>query len=152
MLTTSLWKGLLLLLAVGPEREPLLHVPLDNRHADEVDEAVVGHPLKVQEDLHGAVRQFRRAEDVDALVADRQGLEGMVAVVRRPHRTLALAAGPECVGQLCQRENALAGVPLDLLLAQPPQQAQVVLLDRLLLAPLAKLADGAVIVEDQPGR
>src|SRR5205807_945363 len=63
---------------------------------------------------------------------------------------LALAPGPKGVGKLRDRENALAGGSLDLLLLHPAQQADVVLLERLTLAPLAELADGAVIVENQP--
>ena len=56
------------------------------------------------------------------------------------------------MGQLGHGEDALPGVALDLLLAHAPQQADVVLLHRLVVAPLAELADLAVVVQDQPRR
>src|SRR3954470_4922706 len=76
-------------------------------------------------------------------------LQPAVGTGRRP---LALAPGPEGVGQLRDGEDALAGVRLDLLLLHAPQEADVVLLDRLLVASVAELADSAVVVEHQPGR
>ena len=56
------------------------------------------------------------------------------------------------MGELGDGEDALPGVALDLLLAHAPQQADVVLLHRLVVAPLAELADLAVVVQDQPRR
>jgi hypothetical protein len=81
-----------LILAVGPEGIPFLRLTLNDDHADQVDEPLVGDALDVQIDLDRAVRELRRPEDVDPLVADGEGLEGVVAVARLADYPLALAA------------------------------------------------------------
>jgi len=53
------------------------------------------------------------------------------------------------MGELRDREDAPSGVASDLLLAHPPKEADIVLLHRLVVAPLAELADLAVVVQDQ---
>ena len=50
------------------------------------------------------------------------------------------------------REDALAVLPADLLLAHPSEQAQVIVLLRLCAAPLAEFADLAMLVEHQTRR
>src|SRR5262249_15507438 len=78
-------------------------------------------------------------------------MQGMLAV-RLLSRPLASLPGSERTCELCQGEDALAVVPLQLLLADACQQADVVRLLRLLAAPLAELADLAMLVERQPRR
>src|SRR5207249_3777891 len=92
------------------------------------------------------------AEQVDALVPDRHRLKCVVALLGPGGGPLALAARPEGMRQLGQGEDALPGIPSDLLLPEPAEQAEVVLPDRLVVAPPAELAHLAVVVQDQPRR
>src|SRR5262249_18382886 len=60
--------------------------------------------------------------------------------------------GSEGVCQLGHRKDAFPGVALNPLLSHPPQQGYIVLLHRLLVAPLAELTHPAVVVEMEPCR
>src|SRR5262245_23719160 len=73
----------------------------------------------------------------------------MVAVVGRADGPFAFAAGAERVGQLGQGQDALPGVSLDLLLPEPAEEAEVVLPDRLVVAPPPELAHRAVLIQNQ---
>jgi hypothetical protein len=53
------------------------------------------------------------------------------------------------MGELRDREDALSCVASDLLLAHPSKEADVVLPHCLLVTPLAKLTDLAMVVQDQ---
>src|SRR5262249_22744764 len=137
--------------AIRPEREAFFLVTRDDDQADQVIEPLVRVALHIEVDADRAGRQRRRPEHIDPFVPHGEGLQGGRVTVGAGWRPLALAPGSEGVGQLRDGEDALAGVRLDLLLLHAPQEADVVLLGCLLLAPLAELADGAVVVEQQPG-
>src|SRR3954463_2668634 len=76
----------------------------------------------------------------------------MVSLVRSLNLSLTLASGSERMGQLGHGEDALPGAALDLLLAHPPKQAEVILLHRLIVAPQPEFADLAMVVQVQFGR
>ena len=55
------------------------------------------------------------------------------------------------MGQLGDGENPFPSIFLDLLLAHPTKEADVVLLNRLVVTTLAKLTDLAVVIQHQFG-
>jgi hypothetical protein len=69
----------LLVRAVRPEGIGSLRFVLDDDYAEKVGKARVLIALGIEEDLHGLLGQVRCAQDVDLLLADRQGLQGTVA-------------------------------------------------------------------------
>src|SRR4051794_7688404 len=76
----------------------------------------------------------------------------MIAMVALRRGTLAPPPRTERMSELSDREDAFPGVALDLLLADPSKEANVILLYRLIVAALPELADLAVVVQDQPRR
>src|SRR5271166_47017 len=75
----------------------------------------------------------------------------MVATVALWWGTLAPPPRPKRVGELSDCEDTLPGETLDLLLPHPSEEADIVLLNRLVVATLPELADLAVRVQDQSG-
>jgi hypothetical protein len=72
----------------------------------------------------------------------------MIATFASFH-SFALPSWPKSLGKLSEAEDALPCIRLDFLLPNPPKQAKIALFYGLLTAPLAKLADLAVIVQNQ---
>ena len=120
--------------------------------ADEVVEIAVGQALDIQIDGRAFDLEFRAADDVDFLLPNRQRLERVVILLAFVAQPLGPAAGPERVGELRDGEDAFAAEFLALLRAHAGQQAEIVLLDRILPAAGLELALGAVPVQDEVGR
>jgi hypothetical protein len=137
---------------VDPERVLLPGRAVLHEHAGELAEAPLGVALQVEEDTAGSGRQLGAAQDVDLLLAQGQGLQG----VRMRHLAVlgfACPPGrPEGEGKLRDREEAAAGVVADVGVGQAAEQTQVVLGRGLGQAAIAELADLAVVVEQQPRR
>ena len=127
-------------------------VAVADAHADEVVEIAVGQALDIQIDGRAFDLQFRAADDVDFLLPNRQRLERVVIFLAFVAQPLGPAAGPERVGELRDGEDAFAAEFLALLLAHAGQQAEVVLLNRLLPAAGPELALATVPVQDEVGR
>src|SRR4051794_22989276 len=76
----------------------------------------------------------------------------MEVTVGRSLLTFPFPPRSECVGELRQREDAFSAEALDLLFPDAAEQAEAILLHRLLAAALPELADLTVAVEHQPRR
>src|SRR5262249_22944309 len=118
----------------------------------EVDEPSLRVAFAVEVHSHGVIRQLRRPQHVHLLLPDGQRLEG--EVMRPLLRAYPLPPLPQAEGtrKLGHRRNALAGVAVDFLLPYAPKQGDVVLLSRLLAAPLTELAHLTMFVEKKPRR
>ena len=76
----------------------------DNDHTDEVIESLVWLPLYVEEDGHGTGGNLRCPEHVDALIPDRQGIQGVMAFVPLRYSPFTLPSWTERVCELGQGE------------------------------------------------
>src|SRR6266581_9487318 len=76
----------------------------------------------------------------------------MGAVVRSLSCSLSFATGSKGVSKLGDSEDAFPAGALDLFHRNAPQQTEIILLHRLVVAALAEFTNLAVVVEDQLGR
>src|SRR5271166_107671 len=129
----------------------MLMVPLNDNQPDQVDIPLLGIALDIEVDADPPRKHRRPGNDVDSVVSNRQGAQSVIAAGCQPLRGCTLSPWSKGVGELRYREDALPGVALDFLLAHAPEQAEVVLPNSLIMAPLAELADLAVVVQNQPG-
>src|SRR5438093_1352003 len=89
--------------------------------------------------------------NVYLILANRESLQREAMRLGKILSALGRSSGPERVGKLVDREDALAAMAPPLLLAHARQQAEVVLLHRLLAAADLEFALGAVAVQDEVG-
>src|SRR5271157_1222935 len=127
----------------------MLMVPLNDDQPDQVDIPFLGIALDIEVDAGPPRKRRRPGNDVDSMVSNRQGTQCVIAVGSQALRGSALPPWAKGMGELRDRQDALPGVSVDLLLAHPSKEADVVFLHRLVVAPLAELADLAVVVQDQ---
>src|SRR5271157_397975 len=137
---------------VGPEGVATLRTTLVDDHADEIVKFIVRAPLNVDVDVHGFGEKLRRPVYIDLLVPYREGLKGVVVLVAPRLGPFPPPHGPERMGEVLDCQDAIPRIASDFFLPHPPQEADVILLDRLLQAALTELADLAMVVQDQPRR
>ena len=118
---------LLLFCIVGPEA--VLDVSFGGLDAnpDQVVEIAVGQPFHIQKD--GSAYEFwvRNADGVDLVFADCKRPQGMMMFLLLASRFPAAATRTKCVGQLSDREDALAVERLAIFLRYAGQQTEFVL-------------------------
>ena len=119
---------------------------------DQVVEIAVGQPFDIQKD--GSAFEFwvRNADGVDLVLADCKRPQGMMIFLLLASRLPAATTRTKCVGQLSDREDALAVEPLALFLRYAGQQTEFVLFPRLRAASSLELALAAMSVQHKVRR
>src|SRR5271157_4115418 len=112
----------------------MLMVSLNDNQPDQVDIPLLGIALDIEVGAGPPRKRRRSGNDVNSVVSNRQGTQCVIAVGSQTLRGSALPPWAKGMGELRDRQDALPGVALDLLLAHPPKEAEVVLLHCLIVA------------------
>ena len=133
---------------VGPEgvsRGAAVH---DSDEANEIIEAPVRDALNVEVKCGRVIVNRRAVQDINLLVSEGNGLEGLVVLAGLSGLSLSTPARPVGVCKLGDGRYAAAPLLLDFLFRHSPQEAQIVCLFRQPMAVSPELALVAVPVQD----
>lgn len=141
-------EGLLLRRVIGPEGDHFLLPTLHDEQAKQIGEFPFGIAFGIEVDAHIRGRKGWFSNHEDSLLPNGEGLQGKGSRVLLRMGVLA-AAGTVGVGKLRDGRDPLLRVLRELLLRDPPEQAQIVCLERLVKATRPELALLAVVLKNE---
>lgn len=122
---------------------------LPNSYTNQIVEIAVRQAFNVEIDRRAGDLQLRTADYVDFLFPDRERLQRVMILFPLVPLLLGTPTRPKRVGELGDREDAFAVKFLALLFRHEGQQAEIVLLRRLLVAAGLELTLCAMPVQNE---
>ena len=98
--------------------------------------------------MYGRRWELGLTEEVNPLVSNCESLQRGVSMIGFRGRSFSSPPWAKRVGKLRNGEDTLLGVLLDLLLSQTANQAEVVLVDSLVVAAFSELTYSAMVVQE----